>query len=87
MLKVIIVLIALFFAIPTVWSLTGIFVGLWMEILEQITKGLNHITGYISRHLPTIHLRHDDDTGSRLIWDNKNKVMYGHPEGSEYLGE
>ena len=87
MLKIIIMLIALFFAIPTAWSLTGFFVGLWMEMLEQIAKSLNHITGYISLRLPTIHLRHDDGTGSRLIWDYKTKTMYGHPEGSEYLGE
>lgn len=83
MLKIIIVLIALFFAIPTVWSLTGIFVGLWMEMLEQIAD----VFGNIKAKIPIIHLRHDDGTGSRLIWDYKTKTMYGHPEGSEYLGE
>ena len=79
MLKIIIVLIALFFAIPAVWSLTGIFVGLWMEMLEQIANGINHITWYIYRHLSTIHLLHDDGTGNGLIWDYKTKTMYGHP--------
>ncbi len=83
MLKIIIVLITLFFAIPVVWSLTGIFVGLWMEILEQIADVFDNIKAKI----PTIYLRHDDGAGSRLIWDYKTKTMYGHPEGREYLGE
>ena len=87
MFKIIIAIIALFFAIPAAWCLTGFFVGLWMEMLEQIAKGLNHIVERISRHLPTIYLRHDDGTGSRLIWDYKTKTMCGHPEGSEHLGE
>lgn len=87
MLKIIIALAMLFFAIPTVWYVVGVFCKLWMEMFEQAKNRFRNIKEMVSYHLPTINLKHDDNTGNRLIWDSANKTMYGHPEGIEPIEE
>ena len=60
------------FGFPTIWFMVELFLESGLNEFEPI---INIIRPYIH----TINLNHDAPNGNRLIWDNVNKVMYGHP--------
>lgn len=81
--KILLAIITLFVVSPIIYTLVYVYLQLWKGMIDS-AKSVIHTVSY---KIPTIHLRHDDNTGNSLIWDNVNKVMYGHPEGVEEIEE